>query len=337
MARRQLSGVVALLVVLLCASVALAKPRRKRGRGKVQASSTEAQAEKPAPLPPDPYAGIPASRLLEAKRRFLEAVQLEQDGNHEAAIVEFEASYELVPRPNTLYNLGLVHEKLFRYDQAISYYALYLKRAPKDDPDRDAVMLAKERLQNLLGQVHIKVSPQADVWLDGRRLGQAPGTFFIPAGRHVLELRKDGYLPARRQLTVASRREHDLSVTLKSAKDEPPLHPAFFWTGVGLTVATAAVGTYFGIRTLSLNSDLEESDPLLPSTQTLQEDKDQAALLTDIFFISSAGLALTTVVLAIFTDWDGDEDDDASTSKDSAAWLPFVGPYTAGIQYRGAL
>ena len=198
-------------------------------------------------------------------------------------------------------------------------------------------MLAKERLQNLLGQVHIKVSPQADVWLDGRRLGQAPGTFSIPAGRHVLELRKDGYLSARRELTVASRREHDLSVTLKSAKDSPPLHPAFFWTGVGLTVATAAVGTYFGIRTLSLNSDLEESDPLLPSTQTLQEDKDQAALLTDIFFISSAGLALTTVVLAIFTDWDGDEDDDASTSKASAAWLPFVGPYTAGIQYRGAL
>ncbi|MCB9708470.1 MAG: PEGA domain-containing protein [Myxococcales bacterium] len=79
-------------------------------------------------------------------------------------------------------------------------------------------MLAQERLQNLLGQVHIKVSPQADVWLDGRRLGQAPGTFSIPAGRHVLELRKDGYLPARRQLTVASRREHDLSVTLKSAQ-----------------------------------------------------------------------------------------------------------------------
>ena len=260
-----------------------------------------------------------------------------QEGNHEAAIVEFEASYELVPRPNTLYNLGLVHEKLFRYDQAIGYYELYLERAPKDDPDLDAVMQAKERLQNLLGQVRIKSSPQADVWLDGRRLGQAPGTFSIPAGRHVLELRKDGYLPARRELTVASRREHDLSVTLKSAKDEPPLHPAIFWTGLGLTIVTAGIGTYFGLRTLSLNSDLEEADPLLPSTQDLQKDKDQAAMLTDIFFISSAGLALTTVVLAIFTDWDDDEDDNVSESKDSAAWVPLVGPTTAGIQYRGHL
>ncbi len=134
-ARRQLSGVMALLVVLLCASVALAKPRRKRGRGKVQASSAEVQAEKAPPVAPDPYAGIPASRLQEAKRRFEEAVQLEEDGNHEAAIVEFDTSYKLVPRPNTLYNLGLVHEKLFRYDQAIDYYELYLKRAPKDDPD----------------------------------------------------------------------------------------------------------------------------------------------------------------------------------------------------------
>jgi tetratricopeptide (TPR) repeat protein len=204
--RRHLSGVMALLLVLSVAPEAHAERRRKR-KAKAQ---TSAQAQKPAPVVPDPYAGIPASRLLEAKRRFEEAVQLEQDGNHEAAIVEFEASYELVPRPNTLYNLGLVHEKLFRYDQAIGYYELYLARAPKDDPDLDAVMQAKERLQNLLGQVHIKSSPQADVWLDGRRLGQAPGTFSIPAGRHVLELRKDGYLPARRQLTVASRRHRHL-------------------------------------------------------------------------------------------------------------------------------
>ena len=101
---------MALLLVLSVAPEAHAK-RRRKPKTKAQ---TSAEVQKPAPVAPDPYAGIPASRLLEAARRFEEAVQLEQDGNHEAAIVEFDASYELVPRPNTLYNLGLVHEKLFR-------------------------------------------------------------------------------------------------------------------------------------------------------------------------------------------------------------------------------
>ena len=276
------------------------------------------------------------AKLEEAKRRFEEAVQLVEEGNHEAAIVEFEASYALVPRPNTLYNLGLVHEKLFRYDEALGDYEKYLRLAPDDDPDRTLVFSAMKRLRGLLGTLRITSKPASAVWLDGRHLGQSPGEFTIPSGRHIVELRRDGFLPAKREVHLVARRETELSVTLKNAKDKPPLSPAFFWTGVGLTVVSAGIGTYFGIRTLSLNSDLEKADPLLPSTQTLQEDKDQAALLTDIFFISSAGLALSTLIVALFTDW-GDDENDASESEDSTAWLPLVTPHAAGIQFRGKL
>lgn len=40
-----------------------------------------------------------------------------------------------------------------------------------------------------LGSVRVAANPWADVYLNGKSLGRAPGSFRIPAGKHVLELR----------------------------------------------------------------------------------------------------------------------------------------------------
>ena len=49
---------------------------------------------------------------------------------------------------------------------------------------------AREAVQ--LGGVRVAANPWADVYLNGKSLGRAPGKFQIPAGTHVLELRNGG-------------------------------------------------------------------------------------------------------------------------------------------------
>jgi hypothetical protein len=48
---------------------------------------------------------------------------------------------------------------------------------------------ADARVALAAGSVRVGASPWADVYLDGAKIGRAPGSFEIAAGRHALELR----------------------------------------------------------------------------------------------------------------------------------------------------
>jgi tetratricopeptide (TPR) repeat protein len=66
-------------------------------------------------------------------------------GNYQAALAEFSAGYELVPRPLFLLNIGQCHRKLGNYDKARESFDEFLKVAPKDEPARArAVQLISE-------------------------------------------------------------------------------------------------------------------------------------------------------------------------------------------------
>ncbi|QQR89066.1 MAG: PEGA domain-containing protein [Myxococcales bacterium] len=284
-----------------------------------------------------------AANLIEAKQRFSEGVQLVEDGNHEAAIVEFEASNRLVPRPNTLYNLGLSYEAIFRYEKALEYYKAYLRQAERDDPDRPSVVKIIKRLKNRLGALNIETTPAAEVWLGDRKLGLAPGKFLVPSGRHVLEIRSEDFIPVRKQIDVLARSTQNIAFKLKPAqitvKETTGISPVWFWTGVGLTVVSAAIGSYFVLRTVSLNDDVKNANPLLPLGEQIEEDRDEAALYADIFLISAGALAIGTLFTAFFTRW---TDDDSKPGKDREhARRPTITPWmsfqSAGLELKGEL
>src|SRR4029079_4389597 len=109
----------------------------------------------------------PAPATVEqAKQHFARSVACAQAGECGAAMVEFEAAYQLVPRPNALYNIAQCQERLFRYDLAIRYYEQYLQVAPADAPDRAAVTGALGTLRNLLGTVAVQCNVASEVWVD---------------------------------------------------------------------------------------------------------------------------------------------------------------------------
>lgn len=279
----------------------------------------------------------------EARQRFEQGIALAQAGNCEAAIAELTASFEIVRRPNTLYNIAQCRETLAQYDLAIQAYQQYLDIAPPDDPERSAVEATIRTMGNLLGTLVITSNVPAEVWLGERRIGQAPGEIRVPGGSHVVELRADSHLPARQSVEIAGRQTVTLAFDLERSEErvehtvtrvetrveERGLDPTFFWVGVGLTAATALAGTGFGVRTLLLRSDAEDIDPRLPRDD--EADSIQtSALLADILFASAGALAIGTVVLYFLTDWDEEEAPEVGRITIAGTPLPGGGALTLG-------
>lgn len=299
----------------------------------------------PAPSPPPPPATPEvAPELIEkARHHFKQAVAFSEAGNCEGAIVEFEASYRMVPRASSLYNIAQCQEQLHRYDLAIQYYERYLQEADADEEDRPAVEAALRTLRNLLGTVHIASNVPAQVWIDDRLVGTAPGDVFVPAGRHVLELRADQYLPQRTEIQVAGREEVEVDLTLSKARttvhitEESGLDPIVFWSGATVTLLTGAVGGVFGALALGKQSQADGLKDYDPERVQLAEDADSTARNADILFAVTGVLGVATVVVAFLTDWDGESTRTTTDEPPAVSLVPTLGTDHAGLQLRGAL
>jgi uncharacterized protein (UPF0332 family) len=65
---------------------------------------------------------------IEAQQHFQRAKDLYQAGSYREAVAELDAARALDPKAKDLvFNLGIVHEKLQRYDEAISDFRLYME------------------------------------------------------------------------------------------------------------------------------------------------------------------------------------------------------------------
>ncbi|MBS2027503.1 MAG: PEGA domain-containing protein [Deltaproteobacteria bacterium] len=70
------------------------------------------------------------------------------------------------------------------------------------------------------GTLGVTASTRADVWVDGSLRGQAPTQLVLPAGRHVVDVRANGYLPATRWVEVATGKRADVDVSLERIAGE---------------------------------------------------------------------------------------------------------------------
>jgi tetratricopeptide (TPR) repeat protein len=275
--------------------------------------------ESPVSPPPDPRE--------EARERFVQGLELARAGNCDGAITEFQASYALAPRPNTLYNIAQCQEQLNRYDLAIRFYEEYLSVAPADAEDRPSVEASMRALSNLLGVIVVSSNVPAEVWVGGRVVGTAPGEVPIPGGRHRVEVRADGYIPVVREVEVAARQRAELQVELELPQqttieqttieqtviEDRGLSPTIFYTGLGLTGATALVGVGFGVRALMLRGDQRAVNALaFDEMARVREDAKRSARVADVFFLTAGVFAVGTLVVYFLTDFSDAEGDAAA-------------------------
>ena len=84
----------------------------------------------PATLPQDSSASNEpkTKEQLEAQQHFQRAKDLYQTGAYREAIAELEAARLLDPKAkDLLFNLGIVHEKLGKFDEAITFFRQYME------------------------------------------------------------------------------------------------------------------------------------------------------------------------------------------------------------------
>jgi len=262
--------------------------------------------------------------------------------NYDAALVEFERVYDLLDgyplRYFVLFNIGQCHERLFRYDQALAYYQRYLEEGGPEAEDRATVEATIRALEGLLGTVVVTSNIEgAEVWIDDRRVGTSPGSFRVPSGGHVVELRTEGYSPARAEATVAARREVSIELVLEALGADHGLHPALFVAGAGLTLASLGVAIGFWVDALVQHDAAVARSVRTDGSQyeLVPEDLDaigRSVVIGDVMLGVTGALAIGSFVLLLFTDWSG-----SRSSSPDVALMPWIGSDGAGLSVGGRL
>jgi hypothetical protein len=301
------------LTLALCLSFCCERARAQTTAASIPPAAPVAEESTPSAAPPsttDAAPSVPAlpdtPAVVEARSRIHRAEALFEAENYDAALAEFEKSYELLQghplQAELLYNIALCHERRFRYTTAMQMYARYMQEAGSTGDARAAVEATVRTLSNLLASVEIASNVRAEVWIDDNLVGIAPGSVLVPGGRHTLELRAAGHESQKRELRVAAREVQALSFEL-AAIDEG-LKPVWFYSTLGATVATAIVGIGYAAKLKSERGSFADKGPEKALNRRAdREHLDDLALRADVFFATSAVLALTSTVLALFTDF----------------------------------
>jgi hypothetical protein len=197
---RGLAGIAGLLLLGL-----VAVP----GRGLAElASEPPASPEGSAP---EESAGA-AGEVERARMHFEQGLRLTRREHWDAALVEFERSLSLHPTQAAALNRALCLQRLRRYGEAIAAFEGYLERygGEVDEAQRDRARRILEEMRALVTPLTVSVSVDgATVVVDEREVGESPLAEPVPllSGAHVIEVRMDGYRPARRQVVVVAGEE----------------------------------------------------------------------------------------------------------------------------------
>jgi hypothetical protein len=259
-------------------------------------------------------AEAPDAAMDEARRRYAQGSEYYRRGRYAEAVAEFSEAYSLWPNPVILYALGQAYEGQSDANRAIETYQRFLEVAPEGDLRRQDAELHIEALRGLLAVVHVVVNVQASIVVDGEVVGAAPGDVRLPTGRHVLELRADGYHSQTAAVTIAGGTERTVSFELEPLPTAGGERERFrfprpaFYTAVGLTGAGVVVWGAMASTAVVRARDYNDTPG---RTNFDREEARDVAERSNVALGVVGGLAVTTLVIGLLTDWGDDEEPDA--------------------------
>ncbi len=163
-----------------------------------------------------------------AREHFMRGVQLFDEGSYDGALAEFRLSYDQSPLAGVLVNVALSLVELDRYDEAIDAYRRYLSAATHASAERRAAIEREiASLEARSATISLDVDRSgAEVLIDGRSVGSTPLTrpLRLTAGRRVLEVRLDGFVPVRDELEVVGGIDRSVLVRLAPVDRNGVIH-----------------------------------------------------------------------------------------------------------------
>lgn len=333
-------------------------------------SVTPAMAQQPSPAaaPPATAPGAaatpaPTPAQEEARQRFERGMQLYNDGAYDLALIELQRAYDLAPSYKLLYNIAQVNAQLSNYAGALRAFEKYLSDGADDvAPERRAavekeIQTLRARTANITVRVNV---PDAEIVIDGLpQTGQAlDAAFLVNAGVRRIGVRKPGYQPAEKVLTLAGGDSAEVQLELVELASSGPVgpvgpvgptppppppkeEPSYLWIGWLSTGVLAAGAVVTGIGALGAQSDLEDelgspvADDQTPAekAQAIDDAESQRvtlAVATDI--LAGAAIIAGGVTLA-FTIAEATDDETAAAAPPAPKLQ--VGVRPTGLDLRG--
>jgi hypothetical protein len=159
-------------------------------------------------------------------------IELRKEGRDADALAEFRAAYQLDKSPRVRAQIAVAEQALGNWLEAERGLVIVL--ATHDDPWieewREALEQALVKVRARLGFLVVQSSVAgAELRLDGVRIADLPTAepIRIVAGTHTLEVRAEGYMPARRIVDVSGngRVQESFVLTALPIAESEPLRP----------------------------------------------------------------------------------------------------------------
>lgn len=214
-------------------------------------ASQPASAQAPAAPPPD---------VATVTRHYEQGQEAARKKQWPQARQSFLEAWKLRPHYQIAANLGRAELMTGAYRDAAEHLAYFLREAPADVGAEDRAQARQwlDEAKAKIGTLTLKVEPpDAEVLVDGVALpAPLPPEVFVDPGKRVLEARRAGHVPARRELEL--RAGQGEVVELRLAVEPPPAppprpapppepawgrSPVLIGVGLGTAVAAAAAGT----------------------------------------------------------------------------------------------
>jgi hypothetical protein len=277
-----------------------------------------------------------------AANAFAQAQRAELSGDSARAAELYELADSIAPTPEALRNAA---RAWFNADRLVPAATAAEQLRGRYGNDAVSRQLADEILAKAgprLGRVQTHCEQPCTLSIDGLAVGteaRQTQTVYLEPGGHTLlahfeagetaKQRLDAKAGESVQVTLAPQpgstaplpapvaEQASLSTApAKPEADEPKrrgqLSPAYFWVGLSASAALGAVTIWSGIDLLNARDDFEKNESPTRKAFDAGEGKD---LRTTVLIASTAAVAATTAILAIFTDFKGTRRSNESASR----------------------
>ncbi|MBI3185168.1 MAG: PEGA domain-containing protein [Myxococcales bacterium] len=145
----------------------------------------------------------------EAVARFERAVKLFEAGDYLASLAEFEATHRTVGHYSVLFNIAVVHKKLFHYGEALDTFRRYLEEGGEQVPAERRLAVEREvaEIRSVVAEVWVRVEgAPSEVEVDGRRAGTSPlaAPLLLRSGSYRIRASRAGEEAAQKEVKVES-------------------------------------------------------------------------------------------------------------------------------------
>ena len=289
-----------------------------------------------------------------ARKAYGEGEKAYEAGDYAASYDSFKKAYELIPTPHAEYWMGMALYKQGKKEEATAALQKFVDNPNASKAGDEKVDEAKKILEELkgaeVGELSLATVPAgATVMVDGEaQQGETPMILKLKPGTHKVTISSPGYETKEMEVTVTAggKTEENVELTLAEAPPEPvaappaepppsepppPAEPRSkvpAYVTLGIAGASAAVGTFFGIKALGAKSDFDDN----PTTDAA-DDVERNALIADMAFGVAITLGVTGIVLLTSADSPGKETAKKAPKRRFDV-APFVGPTGGGAAAR---